>query len=82
MNNRERFELIARKTRQRLLFAIIVIVLYFSFVLNYSSGGSELVSFLAVGGIPGALVMFAALIIVFIGMELLFLFLNRDEPSD
>lgn len=81
MNDNEKFFLIGRKTRQRLLFALVTMVLYFSFVLNYTSGGRELIASLSVGNVPGSLVMFAALIILFIGMEILFLFLNREEAK-
>lgn len=81
MNKSEKFAVIKSKTRQRLYFTLVTMILYFSFVLNYSSGGQELVDSLAVGGIPGALVMFAGLIVVFISMELLFLFLNRNDST-
>lgn len=81
MNEHQKFSLIGRKTRQRLFFALVTMMLYFCFVLNYTSWGGDIISALSVGSIPGPLVMFAALILIFIGMELLFLFLNRNDAS-
>jgi hypothetical protein len=70
---------IRRKTRQRYLYALITMGLYFSFTLNYVDGGRELVAGLAVGKVPGPVVMFALLVIAFIALESLFLYLAARE---
>ena len=53
--------------------------LYFSFTLNYIDGGRELISWLAVGNVPGPVVMFAFLVIAFIVLESLFLYRAARE---
>ena len=78
MNKEEKFAAIRRKTRQRLLFALVTMVLYFSFVLNYTSAGSVFLGAPGSGGMPGPVVMFMGLIVSFILLELLFLYLNRE----
>jgi uncharacterized membrane protein (DUF485 family) len=82
MDKNEKFKAIKRKTRQRIVFSLITMALYFSFVLNYTSGGSSLIEALGSAHIPGALVMFAGLIIVFVILELVFLFISRERSSN
>lgn len=81
MQTDEKFAIIKRKTRQRLLFAVISMTLYFSFTLNYLEGGAALIASLGIGGVPGPLVMFVGLVLLFILLELIFLFLNRDQRT-
>ena len=81
MNNDEKLQAIKRKTRQRIVFSLVTMVLYFSFVLNYTSGGSGYIEELGSARIPGSLVMFAGLIIVFVILELVFLFISREQSS-
>ncbi len=78
MNKEEKFAAIRRKTRQRLLFALVTMGLYFSFVLNYTGIGSALRGDPGAGGMPGPVVMFMGLIVCFILLEILFLYLNRE----
>lgn len=82
MNTEEKFAAIKRKTRQRFLFAGIVMALYFCFILNYTEGGAAVIALLGTAAIPGALVMFISLIVIFIGLELVFLFLNRKQETE
>ena len=82
MNNDEKLQAIKRKTRQRIVFSLATMALYFSFVLNYTSGGSGLIEALGSAHIPGSLVMFAGLIIVFVILELVFLFISREPASN
>ncbi len=79
VDKNEKFEAVRRKTRQRIVFTLIVMALYFTYVLNYTgSAGAFLGSTLGDSHISGSLLMFAGLIIVFIVLELIFLWLNRD----
>lgn len=82
MNNNEKLQAIKRKTRQRIMFSLVTMALYFSFVLNYTSGGSSLIKALGSAHVPGSLVMFAGLIIVFVILELVFLFISREQSSN
>ncbi len=83
MSELQRLEAIRRKTRQRLGFALLVLVLYFAYVLNYLPLGSFLGARLGDSRVTGSLLMFASLIIAFIILELLFLLLNRgDSPGN
>jgi len=82
VDTNEKFKAIKRKTRQRFLFSLITMALYFSFVLNYTSGGSTVIDALGSARIPGPLVMFAGLIIVFVMLEVVFLFISREQSSN
>jgi len=73
---------IRRKTRQRFLFSGVVMVLYFSFVLNWGSTGKVLGSALGESAVSGSLLMFAVLIVTFLLLELVFLYLNRNVETD
>ena len=81
MQGDDRLAAIRRKTRQRYLYALITMGLYFSFTLNYIDGGSELIARLAVGSAPGPVVMFALLVIAFIALESLFLYRAAREEK-
>lgn len=82
MNNEKKIEVIRRKTRQRLLFAAITLVLYFSYIFNYTTGGAFLGEMLGDSHVSGSLVMFACLIVCFIGLEILFLVLNPKHEEE
>lgn len=81
MDDNQKLKIVHARTRRRLIFAGITLLLYFSFVLNWTgiAGGPGAGLGLRLGDthITGSLLMFALLIVVFIGMELLFLLINR-----
>lgn len=79
MDREQKIQRIQRKTRQRLLFAGITLVMYFSYVLNYTAAGSFLGEKIGSSQITGSLAMFMGLIVIFICLELIFLALNRHE---
>ncbi|MBE9539028.1 MAG: DUF485 domain-containing protein [Proteobacteria bacterium] len=82
MDKKEKLEVIKRKVRQRFLFSAFTIALYFSYVLNYTSAGSFLSKQIGDTHITGSLALYAALIVVFIILELIFLQINRDKKTD
>ncbi|MFT6287831.1 MAG: uncharacterized membrane protein (DUF485 family) [Halieaceae bacterium] len=80
--DKNKIEAIRLKTRRRLLFTGITLVLYFSYVvLNYTSLGNFLHQPIGDSLITGSLVLFASLILIFIALEVLFLFLNSRSDS-
>jgi uncharacterized membrane protein (DUF485 family) len=80
--DKNKIEAIRLKTRRRLLFTGITLVLYFSYVvLNYTSLGSFMHKPIGDSLITGSLVLFPSLILIFIVLEVLFLFLNRRGDS-
>jgi len=79
MDQQEKFAVIRRKTRQRFLFTGITLLLYFSFVLNWTGAGAFLQNSPDDSMVRWSLWMFIALIVFFVVLELVFLFLNRDE---
>ncbi len=81
MQGDDKLAAIRRKTRQRYLYALITMGLYFSFTLNYIDGGRELIARLAIGSAPGPVVMFALLVIAFIALESLFLYRAAREEK-
>ena len=81
MQGDDKLAAIHRKTRQRYTYALITMVLYFSFTLNYTESGGALIARLAIGDIPGAVVMFALLVVTFIVLEILFLVRARREEG-
>jgi len=81
VTEQQRLEAIRRKTRHRLGFALLVLVLYFAYVLNYLPLGSFLGERLGESWVTGSLLMFAGLIVAFILLELVFLVLNRDRDA-
>ncbi|MEH6516829.1 MAG: hypothetical protein V7742_09115 [Halioglobus sp.] len=80
--DKNKIEAIRLKTRRRLLFTGITLVLYFSYVvLNYTSLGSFIRQPIGDSLITGSLVLFPSLIVIFIALEVLFLFLNSRGDS-
>ncbi len=79
MNQEQKLQAIARRTRRRFTFSLITLVLYFSYVLNYTAAGEVLGQRLGASHVTGSLVMFSGLIFLFIGLELVFLLLNRRQ---
>lgn len=73
--------IVRRKTRQRLVFALVTLALYFCYLFNYLPAGDFLRRPLGASPLNGSLAMFAGLILVFIIFELLFLALNRDDRA-
>lgn len=82
MDDDKKLEAIRRKTRQRLIFTGITLVLYFSYVFNYTTDNPLLGRLVGDSHISGSLVMFVCLIVSFIGLELLFLAINRHRGED
>ncbi len=82
MDKEAKIVLIQRKTRQRLGFSLVTLVLYFSYILSYTQSGSFLAEKIGDSHITGSLLLFASLIVIFIGLELLFLALNRDDAQE
>ena len=80
-NDNEKLAAIRRKTRQRYLFTLVTMGLYFSFTLNYTETGGEVIDLLAIGMVPGPVVMFMFLVITFIALELVFLYQAAREEK-
>ncbi len=66
-----------RKTRLRLSFSGIHLVLYFSFSLNWTQWGQGLRSAIGATEITGSLLMFVLLVLAFITLETIFMMLSR-----
>ncbi|MEM6582718.1 MAG: DUF485 domain-containing protein [Pseudomonadota bacterium] len=82
MENETQRAAIRRKTRMRLSFALVTLLLYFCFVLNYVSIGDFLSQRLGSSWITGSLAMFVLLIVTFIVLEFVFLFFDtEDDPK-
>ncbi|MFO7549898.1 MAG: hypothetical protein R6W80_00720 [Haliea sp.] len=77
MDTAAKLQVIRARTRRRFVFTLITLVLYFSFVLNWTAVGGRLGERLGASHITGSLLMFAALIVFFILLELVFLLLNQ-----
>jgi hypothetical protein len=73
---------VRRKTRLRLTYALITLVLYFAYLFNYLPSGSFLQERLGSSWISGSLAMFAGLIVLFVVLEFLFLFVDSDDDPD
>lgn len=78
MDKHQKLEAVRRKTRQRLWFTGVTLVLYFSYVLNYTESGAFLHNTVGDSAVTGSLLMFAGLIVLFLLFEGLFLLINRD----
>lgn len=78
MDNTEKLAVIKARTRRRLFFTLTTLVLYFAFILNWTTLGGWLSARLGSSYVTGSLLMFAGLIVFFILLELLFLLLNRS----
>jgi len=81
MTTEEKIQAVRRKTRQRLIFTGITLSLYFTYVLSYTSMGSFLSDTVGESHVSGSLVLYGALIIVFVMIELIFLYLNADKKT-
>ncbi|MEQ8515675.1 MAG: hypothetical protein RIC38_08735 [Chromatocurvus sp.] len=70
----EKLRVVAARTRRRLALTFVTIGCYFAFVINWTAPGAGLRE--PLGGHPatGSLLMFAGLILLFLSMELGFLF--------
>lgn len=77
MDTAAKLRIIRARTRRRFVFTLITLVLYFSFVLNWTAAGDRLAERLGATHITGSLLMFASLVVFFILLELVFLLLNR-----
>ena len=73
---------VKRKTRYRLAFALVTLVLYFAYLLNYLPSGEFLAQRIGSGWVTGSLAMFVGLIVSFILLELLFLGIDSDDDPD
>lgn len=82
MNDEEKLRAVGRKTRYRLGFALVTLVLYFGYLLNYLPAGDFLARRLGTSWISGSLAMFAGLIVVFIALELVFLSVDSDDDPE
>lgn len=82
MSTEKKLAAIKRKTRQRLVFTLFTMCLYFSYVLSYTSAGAFLSDTLGDSNVSGSLALYVGLIIVFIMIEVLFLALNRDNKLE
>ena len=76
MDNTNKLRLIQAKTRRRLLFTLLTLILYSSFVLNWTDTGAALTRRLGESHITGSLLMFASTIILLVLLELVFLLIN------
>ena len=76
--NDPRLEQVQRKTRRRLLFTAVHLVLYFTFTLNWTQLGAFLSEPLGGGPLTGSLLMFVVLVVTFIALEFLFLSIDRE----
>lgn len=70
---------VRRKTARRLIFSGIVLVLYFSFTLNWTAWGDWLRNPVAGTAVSGSVVMFVGLIVLFILLEFLFIALGKGD---
>ena len=77
--DKETLQWVQRTARRRLLFTGLILVLYFSFVLNWTSAGAGLTASLPGLSMTGSLLMFVLLLVGFILLEVIFLLLSRDR---
>jgi len=77
MDTEAKLQVIRARTRRRFVFTAITLLLYFSFVLNWTPVGDRLAERLGASYITGSLLMFAGLVVFFILLELVFLRLNQ-----
>ena len=82
MADDEILKTVRRRTRQRLAFALVTLIFYFAYLLNYLPRGGFLSERLGDSWITGSLAMFAGLIVLFILLELIFLRLDSDDDPD
>lgn len=77
-----KMQFVQRKIKQRLLFSLISLSLYFSFVLNWTDIGSGLRARIGESHFTGSLVIFTSLIVLFILLEWLFIHLARKQDDN
>lgn len=82
MDEEEILRAVQRKTRHRLAYAAVTLVLYFAYLFNYLPSGDFLRERLGSSWITGSLAMFAGLILLFLTLELLFLIVDSDDDPD
>ncbi len=73
-----RLDYVRVKTRRRLVFSAIHLLLYFSFALNWSELGKGLGRQLGEGPMTGSMLMFVILVLLFLAIECIFLLFDRD----
>lgn len=77
MDTAAKLRVITARTRRRFVFTGITLLLYFSFVLNWTDLGDRLAERLGGSHVTGSLLMFASLVVFFILLELVFLLMNQ-----
>lgn len=82
MADPEILKTVRRKTRQRLAFALVTLICYLAYLLNYMPLGTFLRERLQGSWISGSLAMYGGLILLFIVLELIFLRLDSDDDPD
>jgi hypothetical protein len=82
LEDNEILRVVRRKTRLRLTYALITLAFYFAYVLNYLPSGNFLSERLGSSWISGSLAMFAALIVLLVFLEMLFLFVDSDDDPE
>ena len=82
LEDNEILRVVRRKARLRLSYALIALAFYFAFLLNYLPAGDFLRERLGSSWISGSLAMFAGLIVLFIVLEMLFLFVDSDDDPE
>lgn len=82
MADPEILKTVRRKTRQRLAFALVTLICYLAYLLNYIPLGAFLRERLQGSWISGSLAMYGGLILLFIVLELIFLRLDSDDDPD
>jgi hypothetical protein len=82
LEEKEVLRAVRRKTRLRLGYALIALVLYFSYLFNYLPSGNFLKERLGSSWVSGSLLMFAGLIVLLIFLEMLFLFVDSDDDPE
>jgi len=78
MDDQTRLAEIRRTTRRRFGFAAVTLVLYFSFVLNWTSASDFLGQRIGDSAITGSLVLFVAIILIGLVLEVIFLRVERN----
>ena len=81
MNKSDMLKAVRRRTRLRLLFALLVLALYFAYLFNYLPAGAVLGERLGSSWVTGSLLMFAGLVVSFLLLEWLFLRVDGDSDS-
>ena len=83
MNEKHLLARVRSHTRRRLVFSLLILIGYFSFVLNWLPPGEGLTRRIGASHVTGSLAMFMLLIVAFILLECLFLWRQRRrEGSD